>query len=224
MSDDAASAPEAPSPPPPAPEPAQVGAPPIARWVSLGAAALGLLLLVALYWRGTSTHPTPLAPTDAAQGVQRQLFAAPDGPRVQAAVVLERPLDDVWQVVTDYPHFGEIFSPPLWTLEVERADWTDERRCHLTGQARSRLWAVPIDVTIDHERAADGSRTASWDDSSGDRVNRGRWLLRPLGPERTRVVYEAQVRVGSYPAFLIDDLLLTEVGYVLTGVRDRLAR
>jgi uncharacterized membrane protein len=216
---------------PPAPEPATPASPPgpSARTAALraGAGALAFLglVFVGLYLRGTRVSTTPLFPRPAA-GPVRQLGQGRDGPRVEAALVIERPLDEVWAVVTDYAHFGEIFHPPLWTLRVDEVTPLDGDRYRLRGEAVSRLSRFPIDVTIEHRTEQD-ARIAAWDASAqdgGGAINRGRWVLLPLGPSRTQVVYEAEVRAPGYPAFLVNDLLLSEVGTLLTAVRDRLDR
>jgi len=191
------------------------------RIVGGGLAAL-LLLLGGLYARGTRVSTTPLDPREPAAKPTRQLGQGRDGPRVEAAMVIERPADEVWAVVTDYAHFGEIFQPPLWTLRVEAAE-LDATHRELRGEAASRLWRFPIDVTVEHRAEADGARVASWDSPDAGAVNRGRWVVRPLGPTRTQVLYEAEVRAPGYPAFLVNSLLLAEVGYLLTAVRDRVA-
>jgi uncharacterized membrane protein len=189
------------------------------RIVGGGLVAL-LLLLGGLYARGTRVSTAPLDPREPASKPVRQLGQGRDGPRVEAAMVIDKPADEVWAVVTDYAHFGEIFQPPLWTLRVEAAE-VDSTRRRLRGEAASRLWRFPIDVTVEHRAEADGSRVASWDSPEAGAVNRGRWVVRPLGPPRTQVLYEAEVRAPGYPAFLVNSLLLAEVGYLLTAVRDR---
>lgn len=220
----------------PAPESAApgVGAPRSTRprrsalLASVGSLVLLALVFVGLYVRGTRVSTTPLDPREPTARPLRQLGAGRDGPRVEAALVLEHPLEATWAVVTDYARFGEIFEPPLWTLRVDEvAALEGGARHRLRGEATSRLWSFPIDVTLEHATLDDGARTASWD--AGEQglaglVNRGRWVLRALGPSRTQVLYEAEVRAPGYPAFLVNDLLLAEVGYVLMAVRDRLDR
>ncbi len=214
----------------PTPVETSTAAPRPARKAALraGAGALAFLLVVGagLYLRGTRVATTPLDPREPTGRPLRQLGQGRDGPRVEAALVVEQPLEAVWSVVTDYARFGEIFQPPLWTLRVDEVAALEGDRHRLRGEAVSRLWRFPIDVTIEHRAEGDGARVASWDVSgeASGAVNRGRWLLRPLGPSRTQVVYEAEVRAPGYPAFLVNDLLLAEVGYVLTAVRDRRQR
>ncbi len=216
------------APAPAAPVPAQAAAPAArpGRTAALRASAGALvflgLVVVGLYLRGARTSTTPLDPREPTARPARQLGQGREGPRVEAALVIERPLDATWAVVTDYARFGEIFQPPLWTLRVDEVVALEGDRRRLKGEAVSRLWRFPIDVTIEHRTEADGARVASWDAGEGRAVNRGRWVLRALGPSRTQVRYEAEVRAPGYPAFLVNDLLLAEVGYVLTAVRDRL--
>ena len=197
----------------------------LARRVTFALVGLLLAGTVLLYVRGSVASEAPLAPTRATDGVQVQLHQGPQGPQIQAALVVAHPVADVWAVVTDYEAFGEVFEPPLWDLQITEIDWSaDRRECALRGQAVSRLLTVPVDVTVAHELREDGVRTASWDDGGGARVNRGRWVLTPLDSGTTRVVYEAQVSLPRIPQFLVNDVLLAEVGFVVGGVRDRLAR
>ncbi|MCO5168499.1 MAG: SRPBCC family protein [Planctomycetes bacterium] len=220
MSDDAAPPTTSPDDAPAAPEPgaaARAGR----RAGAAALVALGLVFAL-LYVRGTRVSPTPLDPTEPARRAARQLGQGRDGPRIEAALVLDHPADAVWAVVTDYARFGETFSPPFWTLRLDEASPLDATRTRLRGEAVSRLWRFPIDIVVDHGEAPDGARVAAWD--AEGQVNRGRWVVRPLGPGRTQLRYEAELRVPGYPAFLVNDLLLAEVGYLLEAVRDRLER
>jgi len=54
--------------------------------------------------------------------------------------------------------------------------------------------------------------------------NRGSWAITPLGPDRCRAVYTLEVRVPHYPAFVVNDVLLAQLGSVVTAVGDDLAR
>lgn len=229
MSDAAPPAPAAPAPAGPAPSSARGLA---LRIVGGGLLAL-LLLLAGLYARGTRVSTTPLDPREPTAKPARQLGQGRDGPRVEAAMVIEKPADEVWAVVTDYARFGEIFQPPMWTLSVAElgpathpAEGVTLHLLH--GEAVSRLWKFPIDVAVEHRIESDGARVAAWDSPQAvgtvptGAVNRGRWVVRALGPTRTQLLYEAEVRAPGYPAFLVNSLLLAEVGYLLTAVRDRL--
>lgn len=196
-----------------------------ARRVSLALTALLLAGTGLLVVRGTLASEAPLAPTRVDDGVQTQLHQGPHGAQIQAALVVAHPVADVWEVVTAYEAFGDLFEPPFWDLQIEDATWSADRRtCALRGQAVSKLLTVPVDVVVLHELREDGARIASWDDSAGGRVNRGRWLLTPLDSGRTRIVYEAQVSLPRIPQFLVNDVLLAEVGFVVGAVRDHLGR
>src|SRR5262249_13942520 len=72
-------------------------------------AVLAVLVLV-LVVRGTWADTVPKNPTSAAEGTISQLYQSPDGRKqVRCARVLDFPAPIVWQVVTDYNHFGDIF-------------------------------------------------------------------------------------------------------------------
>ncbi|MGE0713219.1 MAG: SRPBCC family protein [Planctomycetota bacterium] len=192
-----------------------------------GALVATLLAGVALWVRGSHAASQALAPQSAAEGTSHQLLQ--DGPRtlIQAALVVDRPLSEVWAVVTDYEHFGEIFQPPLWTLDVEPvavADAAQPKDCRLRGEARSRLWRVPVDVLVKHTVDAQGVHRASWDCAPAAGCNRGAWTLTPLDGQRTQLRYEAEIDVPPYPRFMVHNLLLSEVDFVVDAVRDRAGR
>src|SRR5262249_35638485 len=71
------------------------------------------LLVVLLGWaavRGTWADTVEKNPSSSREGPLAQLYQAPDGHKmVRCALVVDRPLADIWAVVTDYDHFHEIF-------------------------------------------------------------------------------------------------------------------
>ena len=54
------------------------------------------------------------------------------------------------------------------------------------------------------------------------RVNRGSWVLTPLDGNRTLLVYSLEVKIASYPDFLINNILLSRQPGVLRAVIARL--
>jgi uncharacterized protein YndB with AHSA1/START domain len=147
-----------------------------------------------------------------------QVYQAPDGgKRVRAAVVLPYPREQVWKVVTDYPHYGD-FLPYLGDLEVTPT----ESGCHMKGQARSALpgwW--PFEIDIRQEQSPDGW-SAGWD-QPGDpvRVNKGGWLLTPAGEGQTLLVLYLETEVRGTPTFLIRNVYLHRLKEVLRAVGRR---
>jgi len=189
-------------------------------------AALVAALGAAAVARGTWATPRPDDPATSADGVRAQLFVDADGrKKVRCSAVLDYPADRVWAVVTDYARFPQIFGSvsSLADVRVDGAETLPDGRYHLTGSVASRLGTWPVDVKIRHEPSAE-RYVASWDESRGDEVNRGSWTITPLGPDRCRAVYALEVRVPHYPAFVVNDVLLAQLGSVVTAVRDDLAR
>ena len=197
------------------------------QWLALAAvatlvAALGLTAVA----RGTWASPEPVDPATAADGVRTQLFLDSDGrKKVRCSAVLDYPAERVWAVVTDYPRFPQVFgaASPLADISIDGAEALPDGRYHLTGSVRSRLGTWPVDVKVRHEPSPE-RYVASWDESRGDEVNRGSWTIVPLGPDRCRAVYLLEVRVPHYPAFVVNDVLLGQLGKVVAAVRDDLAR
>ena len=199
------------------------------RVAQIVAGALVVLLLAsgALWVRGTSSSSEPLAPKTAAEGTSHQLYQTGERTLVQAAAVVDRPLSEVWAVVTDYEHFSEIFQPPLWTLDVApvgAGGGAHPQDCRLEGAARSRLWTIPVAVDLSHSVSPEGVHRASWDSAPEADSNRGSWTLTPLEGGGTRILYEAEIDVPPYPRFMVHNLLLSEVDYVVNAVRDRAGR
>ena len=192
-----------------------------------GALLAALVASGALYVRGSSTSSEALAPASAAEGTSHQLYQSGERTLVQAAVVVDRPLSEVWAIVTDYERFSEIFQPPLWTLDVApkgSGAGAHPKDCRLEGEARSRLWTIPVAVDLSHSVSPEGVHRASWDSAPEADSNRGSWTLTPLEGGGTRILYEAEIDVPPYPRFMVHNLLLSEVDYVVNAVRDRAGR
>jgi hypothetical protein len=157
---------------------------------------------VVLYVRGTRADDVPRNPASAADGPVAQLYQPPGQPkRVRCAILLNAEADRVWQTVTDYPHYGE-FLPYITDATGERTG--DGGR--VSGQARSLLaGSWPFTITV-HEKKADGSRVASWDETGGGevRVNRGSWEVAPAANGQTLLVLSLEAEVHNYPAFILD--------------------
>src|SRR5262249_54447913 len=152
------------------------------------AVVLGVLAVLVLwaYVRGTWADREPRNPSSSAEGILTQLYLAPDGRKqVRCAVILDYPPKKVWEVITDYEHFPEIF-PTVGRAEVAREP---DGRYHWVGTVTSPVGDYPIDIHIRHEEAPD-KFVASWDGPTDKvTVNRGSWTVTPAGPGRTLLVY-----------------------------------
>ena len=140
---------------------------------------------------------------------------------VQASSVIDAPVDQVWDVVTDYAHFSEIF-PGMSASSVER---TQDGRRRL--KAKVSLAPAPISwtfsVKINHEKT-DRVRIAEWDEPSGRvSVNRGFMRVEDLGDGHTRVVHRIDTSVMPVPSFVLRAALLARSDEMLDAVRVRVA-
>lgn len=204
----------------PAPTPARKSR--ATLYATLGATlAVGAIALSA-WVEGSIADEERHNPERAADGIVCQLYDDGAGHRpARCAMIIEAPVERVSAVVRDYDSFPETFDSNLGSIELEGVDSVDEQRVHLTGRVTTMLlgdW--PIDVTVTHEDLADGSRTASWEQTEGNDTNRGRWVVEPV-PGGARLVYELEVQVSWAPTFLVNDVLLTQLSYPLRRVADR---
>ena len=156
----------------------------------------GALLLV-LILRGTlATSATP-KPSTSADGPLAHLWLTPEGRKVvRCALVIDRPLDRVWSVVTGYDRFPEIFPTILKATSSVEPDGRHRLRADVSA---SLLGTWPVDILIRHQESG-GVRVASWDQPTGDVLrNAGSWTLTKLDDSRTRVEYLLDVEVARYP-------------------------
>lgn len=183
-----------------------------------------VLVSVALYLRGTTMDEAERNPSTADDSRIVQLVAAPNGgQRVRCAAVFEASVERVMAVLTDYKNFSAMFDSLFWDLVDVNVEAVAEGRSRMTATMKTLVGAFPIEVVL--ERVADGGEQAiSWDGSSSKlSVNRGSWTVKPLGPQQTLVVYALTVQVPPYPAFLINNVLLSQAPLVLDAVGERLA-
>jgi uncharacterized membrane protein len=166
--------------------------------------AAGVFLLV-LVLRGTlATTETP-KPSTSADGALAHLWLNPEGRKVvRCALVVDRPLDRVWSVVTGYARFPEVF-PTI--LKAESSVEPDGRHRLRAVVDASVLGAWPVDILIRHEEKGD-VRVASWDQPTGDVLrNAGSWTLTKLDGDRTLVEYLLDVEVSGYPDWFVRAVL-----------------
>lgn len=171
-------------------------------------AALFLLagaLVLVLILRGTLASSEAVKPSTSSEGPLAQLWRAPDGTRwVRCALVVDRPLDRVWSVVTGYADFPKIF-PTI--VKAETSVEPDGRHRLRAEVAASVLGTWPVDILIRHEEKGD-VRVASWDQPTGDVLrNRGSWTLTKLDDQRTLVEYLLDVEIRRYPDWFVRAVL-----------------
>lgn len=186
----------------------------------------GLIVLIALLfvWRGTHATTSPKTPTRAEDGTHCQLYRDPSGHTpVRCAAVIDARPEAVWKVVTDYARFGEIFASPFWRVEVSETRAEADGRQRLVGRVVAPYAEYPFDVKIRHETAPDRS-VASWDESDGaGNSTRGSWTVTPAEGGRTLLVYQQEVVAKRSPRFIVNNLLLAQLGGAMKRVKLRLA-
>ena len=175
----------------------------------------GIFLLVFIL-RGTlATTETPRPTTS---GPLAHLWLTPEGRKVvRAAIVIDRPLDRVWGVVTGYADFPKVFP----TITKAEAGVEPDGRHRLRADVSAGLlgtWAV--DILIRHEEKGD-VRVASWDQPTGDVLrNRGSWTLTKLDDQRTLVEYLLDVEVSGYPDWFVRAVLRGRQKGILRALDD----
>jgi uncharacterized membrane protein len=176
--------------------------------------ALVTIFVIRAIVRGTWAETEFKYPQTSADGVVRQLVQmSPEG-RVQGqfvrlAIVVDRPIDAVWTVLTDYDRLHEA----LPHLAPMKATKEADGRIHLTGAVTSPFRDFPFDVTVEHDQTTGGrDRTVSWDNPGGAMtVNRGHWRVSELGPSKTLVVYMIDVDIHPFPRWLVRYVLLNRL-------------
>src|SRR5262245_8259021 len=120
----------------PAPSPPAARRPRRRRWLMVPLALL-LLVLVGVVWayaRGTSSAATPRNPASASDPPVSQLYRTPDGQTtVRAAVLVPHPRQKVWEVVTDFAHYGDVL-PYVKDVTAEKGP---EDVTVVSGEAKS---------------------------------------------------------------------------------------
>jgi uncharacterized protein YndB with AHSA1/START domain len=162
-------------------------------------------------WADDAAHD----PTSSADGIVRQLVLENGRKVPRIAVVIDRPVEEVWAAITSYDHFSEIFPDMAGAKGEREADG----RWHFTGTATTLVGSWPIDVKITHAHEGATYR-ASWDDASRPfAVNRGSWTVSPVGTGSTLVVYSLDAEIPGYPAFAIRYAILHRSKTALRDLR-----
>jgi hypothetical protein len=192
------------------------------KWLCL---PIGLLLvlaaaMLALFVRGTWADTQRRIPSGIDEGPVCYVHQDESGEKeVCCAIRLAVPMDEVWEAITDYEHFGDICS----CVHADRIVHEPDGRCRLEARANSvPPGQLPFAVEMRHEQMLE-QYTSSWDQPSGEvQINRGRWVLTPLGPRETLLEVSLEVQVRRVPTFLLRNLSLSRLREVGLAVARRL--
>lgn len=183
---------------------------------------LFLVTLLVLIARGSWADTQIRDPKTPAEGTITQLYRTPEGHTpVRCAIVVPAPAAEVWKVITDYDNHHRFMPYVTHVGSTETADG----RHRIAGLAHSQLWGDWLfDSTVKHTATDDGYK-AAWDEA-GDplTVNRGSWQVRALGKNDSLVVFSLEIELANYPNFLVRNILMDRLHYVLKALRQEVAR
>jgi hypothetical protein len=193
------------------------------RWLLLPGALLTVVLLLGagLYVRGTWAETQPRMPADPEEEPVCQVLQLPgEEPCVRCAALLPYPIEQVWDVITDADHFGDI-CPYIQSAEVQ---YDPDHRCQIEARVQTGLpFTLPFGVEVRNQQELDRF-VSRWDRTGGEvLVNRGAWVLTPRGPGMTLLELTMEVRVRTYPTFFLRNYSLQRLPQVIRTVQRRLA-
>ncbi len=189
--------------------------------VLLALLALLLIALAGAIIRGTWADKEPRDPKSSDDGVICRLYQPPEGDwQVRCSMILDDPPDKVWNVITDYANFADIFST-LKTCDYEKEKNGDAR---LFGEAHSALGDWPFDIIVKHEEKTSG-HGSHWEGDSGTvQKLKGSWTVSSAGEGKTLLVYASHVEIKRYPDWVVVNSLLLRQPKVMQAVADWLAK
>ncbi len=185
------------------------------QWIA-GGALVAIFAVVLLMWiEGTRITPVPADPTSVEAGVSCQVVAdAARTPMVRCVTLVDAPPERVWQTVTDYDHFPQLFS----AIRSFHVNHDPDGRFHLTYLVSTLAGRWPVDVHVRHTESPERF-VAAWDEPSGRMtVNRGSWTVTPAAQGRALLTYTLDMEISRTPTFLVRDLLLASEGTVVRAV------
>jgi hypothetical protein len=192
------------------------------KWLLLPAGLLLLMLILTLgaFVRGTWADTERRIPATLADGPVCHVYQGEDGAKeVRCAIRLASSMDEVWEAITDYVHFGDICS----CIHADRIAHEPDGSCQLEARVLtlSPGW-MPFAVQMRNEQKLH-QYTSSWDQPSGSvTVNRGRWTLTELGPRETLLEVSLEIQVQRIPTFILRNLSLGRLREVALNVQRRM--
>ena len=195
------------------------------RWrrrVLLSVLVLGMLALVigSAVARGTWADEQPRLPQHVEDGALCHICQPPgQAKHVHCSMLMPFSMEEVWEVVTDYDHLGEVCQ----CLQFEETVREPDGSCRLKAKAESGLpESVPFALEVRQEQTLT-QFVSTWDQASGQvTVNRGSWVLTSKGPSLTLVELSVEVQMTHVPTFILRNINLQRVADTVRGVDQRL--
>lgn len=192
------------------------------KWLLVPA---GLLLLMAVltlaaFLRGTRADADRRMPDALDDEPVCYIYRDESGAKeARCAVRLAASMDEVWDVIADYEHFGDICE----FIQARQIIYEPDGRCRLEARVKTITpGQLPFAVEMRHEQKL-ACYTASWDQPSGAiEVNRGAWTLTPLGPRETLLEVSLEIQMQRVPTFLLRIQSLERLRDAALAVRRRL--
>jgi hypothetical protein len=185
-----------------------------------GLLVVSVSVLAGSYLRGGIADATAQVPVSVEAGILTQVLHPPgERPRARAAVILPHALEDIWAVLTDYDHYGDI-CPYMHGTDVEHAG---DGRCQVTAHGETLLGGqVAFELRVRPEQEL-RRYVLAWEDTGGPVVNRGQWILTPAGEGRTLLELEQEIQVGAWPSFAVRAITRQRLRESLGLLRQRLS-
>ena len=137
--------------------------------------------------------------------------------KVEGSVVVDQPVDRVWQVLTDYDHLAQ-FIP--WLLESRTLAVGPPRLLRQRGHMRWWVFGQTIEMTF--QVTEHPKQVIAFTAVEGDFFeHQGTWRLEPHGTQ-VRIAYEAVVRPKFFlPPFIGASLLKRHLADSLQAIVER---
>jgi uncharacterized membrane protein len=188
--------------------------------IPVGLLTVLTVVTLAAFVRGTRAETEPRIPAALDDEPICYLYRNPAGEKeVRCAIRVPAPMDEIWQAITDYEHFGDICS----CIRADQIVHEPDGNCRLEARAKSiPPGRMPFAVQMRNEQMLD-QYISSWDQSEGDiLVNRGRWVLTPMGPDETLLEVSLELQIRRVPTFILRNLSLGRLREVALAVKRRM--
>ena len=162
------------------------------------------LVTLGAYVRGTWADTQQRVPANLGEGPVCYIYQDSSGEKeVRCAIRLSVPMDEVWSAITDYEHFGDICS----CIHAEKIIHEPDGLCRLEARANAiPPGQMPFAVEMRHEQKLE-QYVSSWDQPSDEiLVNRGQWILTPLGPRETLLEVSLEIQIRRIPTFILRNI------------------